>query len=79
MEEERERMIDYNVKIDIKSFPKVIQNIIEELEEYDKNNDWVMYAGVVEGLDAIAKQAMVSGIITKNEYETILNKYRRYF
>lgn len=77
--DEKEKMIDYEVKIDTTNFPKVLQNIIEELEGYDKNNDWVMYSGVVEGLEAAAKQAMVNGDISNLKYNKILKRYRRYF
>lgn len=77
-DDEKVELIDFSVKIDTKKLPKIIQNIIEELEGYEKENDWVMYSGVVEGLDAISKQAMLDGIITHEQYIQILKRYRRY-
>lgn len=76
--EEKVELIDFNIKIDITKLPKLLQNIIKELEEYEKVNDWVMYSGVVEGLEAGAKQCMVDGIISKSQYIQLLKRYRRY-
>lgn len=77
-DDEKVELIDFSVQIDVSKLPKLLQNIIKELEEYESVNDWVMYSGVVEGLEAGAKQCMVDGIISKSQYIKLLKRYRRY-
>lgn len=76
-DDEKVELIDFSIKIDISKFPKILKNIIEELEEYEKENNWVMYYGVSEALEASAKQCLIDGVITKGEFELLLKKYRR--
>lgn len=74
-------MVDYydeNIKIDKKILPKILQNIIQELEHYKESNNWVMYDGVSEGLESCAKQCLLDNIITKKQYTLLLKKYRGY-
>lgn len=34
-------MIDHTVEIDISSLPKLLQNTISEMEEYEKKGEWI--------------------------------------
>ena len=43
------RQIDYSINIDSKKFPKLMQNKMKILEEYDRNGDWIMYDGLALG------------------------------
>ena len=49
------QQIDYSIKIDSKKFPKLMQNTMQTLEEYDRNGDWIMYDGLALGLESFAK------------------------
>lgn len=49
------QQIDYSIKIDSKKFPKLMQNKMQTLEEYDRNGDWIMYDGLALGLESFAK------------------------
>lgn len=71
-------LIDYNIEIDVEKLPKILKNIIQELEQYEKENDWVMYDGVSEGLEAGAKQCLIDRTISKNQFNLLLKKYRGY-
>ena len=76
--DEKVKLIDFDIKIDTKKLPKIIQNIIKELEDYERKNDWVMYSGVVESIESVSKQCMVDGIISEAQYIQLLRRYRRY-
>lgn len=69
---------DDTIMLDTKTLPKILQNIIRELEEYEKNDNWVMYDGVSEGLESGAKQCLIDNLITEKQYSQILKKYRGY-
>lgn len=59
----------------VMSLPKILQNIVAELEDYKRQGEWVMYDGVSEGLEAIAKQCFADGAISKSEYKYLLKNY----
>lgn len=67
---------DDTIKIDKKILPKILQNIIQELEQYEKNDNWVMYDGVSEGLESCAKQCLMDNLITQKQFSLLLKKYR---
>jgi len=68
-------MIDYSIEINKDELPKLLQNIIEDLEKYDKEGKIEMYDGLYEGLESFSKSFLLSGEITNNQFETILKKY----
>ena len=43
-------MIDHTIKLDVSKLPKLMQNTIADLEEYEKKGEWVMYDGLADGL-----------------------------
>lgn len=70
------QMIDHSIKIDKEELPKLLQNIIKDLEKYDKEGNMEMYDGLYEGLESFSKSFLLSGEITNSQFETILKKYR---
>ena len=69
------RQIDYSINIDSKKFPKLMQNTMKILEEYDRNGDWIMYDGLALGLESFAKSALLENRITEIEFNQILKNY----
>lgn len=74
-EQEEYLMIDHTVEIDISSLPKLLQNTIIEMEEYEKKGEWIMYDGLAEGLESFAKSALLENKISNAQYDLILKKY----
>lgn len=70
------QMIDHSIKINKEELPKLLQNIIKDLEKYDKEGNMEMYDGLYEGLESFSKSFLLSGGITNCQFETILKKYR---
>lgn len=69
------QQIDYSINIDSKKFPKLMQNTMKTLEEYDRNGDWIMYDGLASGLESFAKSALLEKRITEIEFNQIIKKY----
>ena len=69
------RQIDYSINIDSKKFPKLMQNTMKILEEYDRNGDCIMYDGLALWLESFAKSALLENRITEIEFNQILKKY----
>lgn len=69
------QQIDYSIKIDSSKFPRLIQNTMKTLEEYDRNGDWIMFDGLALGLESFAKSALLENRITEIEFNQILKKY----
>ena len=66
-------MIDKTIDLDIASLPKLLQNTIKDMEEYEKKGEWIMYDGLAEGLESFAKSALLENKISNNnilEYGT---------
>lgn len=75
-EQEEYLMIDHTIEIDTSSLPKLLQNTIIEMEEYEKKGEWIMYDGLAEGLESFAKSALLENKISSSQYDLILRKYR---
>lgn len=69
-------MIDKTIDLDIASLPKLLQNTIKDMEEYEKKGEWIMYDGLSEGLESFAKSALLENKISNSQYDLILRKYR---
>ena len=69
-------MINHAINIDVSNLPKIIQNTIKELEEYEKAGEWVMYDGLADGLESFLKSALISGQINNEQFNLLLKKYR---
>lgn len=74
-EQEEYLMIDHTIEIDTSSLPKLLQNTIIEMEEYEKKGEWIMYDGLAEGLESFAKSALLENKISNAQYDLILKKY----
>lgn len=68
-------MINRNINIDISKLPEEIQNMIDELEEINKTDDWLSYDLKFDILDIRAKSYVLHNIITEDEYKKIIAKY----
>ena len=69
-------MINKEIELDTSKFPKMMRDIIHELEEYDANGDWVAYDNISDGLEVLAKHCYANHIISQYDYNQILKKYR---
>lgn len=65
--------INDDIIIDFK-LPKLIQNVILELEELDKEEDYC-YFDYSSALDNIAKSFYADGVLTKKQWELLAEKY----
>lgn len=70
-----EPLYDYSIEYDISHLPSSLQELIKELEEFDKTGDWVSYDAKFSGLDVEAKSYWRHNIISEYDYKTILKKY----
>lgn len=68
-------LYDYEIKYDVTHLPKELQEIIKELEGYDKTGDWFYYDMKFPLLDVLAKSYWRNKVITEYDYKTILKKY----
>ncbi len=69
-------MIDHTIELDVSKLPKLMQNTIADLEEYEKKGEWVMYDGLADGLESVAKSALLQNVISEAQFNQILKKYR---
>lgn len=77
MKEKEYQQINKEIQINLLDYPKIIQNVAEELEDYDLKGEWVMYDGVADGLEAIAKQSLITGLINEEQFKNLLRRYGR--
>ena len=54
------QMIDHSIKINKEELPKLLQNIIKDLEKYDKEGNMEMYDGLYEGLESFSKSFLLT-------------------
>jgi len=68
-------LYDYTIEYDITHLPKSLQDIIFELENFDKDGDWFNYDLKFPELDINAKSYLINNRITEYDYKTLLKKY----
>ena len=68
-------MIDYSIEINKDELPKLLQNIIEDLEKYDKEGNTEMYDGYSSAFYAVAKNFYAEGVISKNLFKQLIRKH----
>lgn len=68
-------MIDHSIEIDKTELPRGMQALIEELEGYDKEGDWIAYDNISECLESDAKECLIRGLITEKQFDILLKKY----
>lgn len=71
-------LINPEIEIDKSRLPQMLQEIIKQLEEYEKEDKWIMYEGKFETLDAMSKSFLLEGKITDEQYEVLMKKYGGY-
>lgn len=67
--------IDDSIVFDEKSLPKGMKEEIKDLEKYDKENDFIWYYSCYGGIESWAKNLLISGKITQEQYRGIERKY----
>ena len=67
--------IDDSIVFDEESLPNDIKEDIKSLKKYDKDNDFIMYDACYEGIETGAKNLLISGKITQEQYRGIERKY----
>lgn len=70
--------IDDSIVFDEESLPNDIKEDIKSLKKYDKENDFIMYNACYEGIETGAKNLLISGRITEEQYRGIERKYGGY-
>lgn len=68
-------LYDYSIEYDISHLPIFLQNIIKELEEYDRQGDWFQYDLKFPQLDINAKSCWRNHLISEYDYKILLKKY----
>lgn len=68
-------LYDYSIEYDISHLPRILQEMIKELEDYDKDGDWFNYDMKFPQLDVEAKSYWRNNRISEYDYKTILKKY----
>lgn len=71
-------LYDYNIEFDIEILPKDIQEIINELEELDKQGDWFNYDLKFPILEVQAKSYILNNKISEKDYNKLMRKYGWY-
>lgn len=71
-------LINPEIEIDKSKLPQMLQEIIKQLEEYEKEDKWIMYEGKFETLEAVSKSFLLEGKITDEQYEVLMKKYGGY-
>lgn len=70
-----EPLYDYSIEYDISHLPQILRELIQELEDLDKEGDWFNYDLKFPILDIEAKSCWRNNIISEYDYKTILKKY----
>ena len=68
-------LYDYSIEYDISKLPNELKEMIEKLEEYDKEGNWFDYDILFDDLEITAKSYCRNRIIEEYNYKIILSKY----
>lgn len=71
-------MIDHDIELDLTAFPSIVQNTIGDLEKYEEEDNFVMYDGLAEFLEAYCKNLLLDDIITQTQFDMLMRKYGGY-
>lgn len=66
---------DESIEIDSTNLPNVLKNIMKELEDLYKKDDWFNYDLKYDLFEVKLKQCVLNGLITDNEYYKLIEKY----
>ena len=67
--------VDDSIVFDEESLTKCMKEEIKNLEKYDMENDFIIYDACYEGIETGAKNLLISGRITQEQYDGIERKY----
>lgn len=73
--EDKYLMIDHTIELDVSKLPKLIKNTIQDLENYEKLGEDIMYDGLASGLESFAKSALLQNMISEEQFYLIVRKY----
>ena len=68
-------MILTEIELDESGFPQRLQDLIAEMIELDKKDDWLNYSFLAEQLEVMAKLSYQAGKISYKEFDTVCLKY----
>lgn len=66
--------VDRDIQLNF-SMPKSLKNLIEECDEFARNNDWYFYMVRRDEIESTGKAALQNRAITEQQYDLILKKY----
>jgi len=68
-------MILTEIELDESRFPQRLKDLITEMIELDKKDDWLNYSFLAEQLEVMAKLSYQAGKISYKEFDTVCLKY----
>lgn len=68
-------MILTEIELDESRFPQRLKDLIAEMIELDKKDDWLNYSFLAEQLEVMAKLSYQAGKISYKEFDTLCLKY----
>lgn len=68
-------MILTEIELDESGFPQQLKDLIAEMIELDKKDDWLNYSFLAEQLEVMAKLSYQAGKISYKEFDTLCLKY----
>ena len=71
-------LINPDIEINKSKLPKLLQDIIKQLEEYEKEDKWIMYDGLFEALETSSKSFLLEDKITEKQFDLLMKKYGGY-
>lgn len=66
---------DEDILIDMTEFPKEIRLLIQELEQFSEQGDWLNYDSKFDELEIEAKSYVIQKQLSEKDYQLILRKY----
>ncbi|MBQ6412836.1 MAG: hypothetical protein IJI19_05115, partial [Ruminococcus sp.] len=63
------------IELDESGFPQRLKDLIAEMIELDKKDDWLNYSFLAEQLEVMAKLSYQAGKISYKEFDTLCLKY----
>lgn len=66
--------VDQDIQLNF-SMPKSLKILIEECDEFARNNDWYFYMVRRDEIESTGKAALQNGTITEQQFDLILKKY----
>ena len=75
MSENKYRWIDNRYQVDFDTLPKWLQNYCREMEEFDREGNWMMYTIKADDLEDLCKDAVSEGTLSLKTWRTLINRY----